>query len=224
MKRQWMVSALLKSALPIFTVAAGSFCLASPAQGPASPLPVRSLEQLGWTVADFDGDNQPDVVISNAEGRYGYSLEFQLSAKGVGGSPILPSQPLSAFGLHLTPRDVDGDHDLDIVITVGFSRQPVAVWINDGHGRFEEGDLAAYPACISLEDFSLSPQNQPGPAQVFLGQSSRSWLGPGAGRGLVRPVCGAGLLPHRRPELLIYSPLPDQHSSRAPPALFSFLS
>jgi hypothetical protein len=131
----------------------------------APPLPVRSLEHLGWAVADFDGDSQPDLAITKMEAQgagYVYWLEFDLSTRREADParrhPGLPALASSVFGLHLTARDVDGDHDLDIVVTVGITRKPVAVWINDGKGGFEEGDLDAYPTLTCREDLSLSPQ------------------------------------------------------------------
>jgi hypothetical protein len=159
--RRWRIPLLL------LALAAGDACFAATTgrilSGP--PLPVRSLEHLGWAIADFDGDSQPDLAITKMEAQgagYVYWLEFELSTKREAeparqrpGLPVLAS---SVFGLHLTPRDVDGDHDLDIVITVGIARQPVAVWINDGQGGFAEGDLALYPALNCREDLSLSPQ------------------------------------------------------------------
>src|SRR4029077_15302628 len=112
---------------------------------------------------------------------YVYWLEFDLSSRRAGETahqvPGFPLAASSMFGLHLTPRDVDGDHDLDIVVTIGFARQPVAVWINDGQGGFEEGDLAAYPALGCLEEFSPSPQSRPESPRALYDQSRRSWFG-----------------------------------------------
>ena len=155
--------------IPLLLVAltAGGACIASTGRVlSAPPLPMRSLQHLGWAVADFDGDSQPDLAITKMEAQgagYVYWLEFDLSTKREADPtrrrPGLPALASSVFGLHLTPRDVDGDHDLDIVITVGIARQPVAVWINDGQGGFAEGDLAAYPALNCREELSLSPQS-----------------------------------------------------------------
>src|SRR5260221_14049042 len=111
---RWITFALVRHALVILT-AAGGVCLASPGPEPNSPLTVQSLGRLGWAVADFDGDNLPDVAITTAEGRSEYVLELELSTKRGNGFParsMLPSLPSSRFGLHLTPRDVDGEHDL----------------------------------------------------------------------------------------------------------------
>jgi hypothetical protein len=178
--RWWRILLLL------VVLAAGDACFAAPGRIlSAPPLPVRSLEHLGWAVADFDGDSQPDLAITKMEAQgagYVYWLEFELSTKREADParqrPGLPTLASSVFGLHLTPRDVDGDHDLDIVVTVGVARQPVAVWINDGQGGFEEGDLAAYPTLTWGEELSLSAQSGSynGPLLYDPGRRSRFGL------------------------------------------------
>jgi hypothetical protein len=215
----------------ILTLAVANACVAATGRVlSAPPLPLRSLEHVGWTVADFDGDSRPDMAITKMEAQgagYVYWLELDLStrrssdtARQAPGFPVIAS---SMFGLHLTPRDVDGDHDLDIVVTMGFARQPVAVWINDGQGGFEEGDLAAYPALTCLEDFSLSPQSTPEPIRVLYDQSRRSWFGL-IGSGLVQPLVHSDRRPVPRPGSLISRLPTDRRSARAPPSALSLIS
>ena len=47
-------------------------------------------------------------------------------------------------GLNIQAIDVDGDQDLDLVVTSRWSMQIIAVWINDGSGSFTPGDLDQY--------------------------------------------------------------------------------
>jgi len=208
--------------LPLLVVAIAGACLASSGNGPSSPPPLRSLEQAGWTVADFDGDKQPDLAFANAKGRGGYTLELELSTRASAGRNSFPALPTSPFGIHLTARDVDGDHDLDIVITAGFADKPVAIWINDGKGQFEEGDIAAYPAWIWLQGSSVSTQSLPSSAQLLFNQNRRSgfWLD----RFIVLhwPVPSSQGKQVQGPYLLTY-PIPaDTRPARAPPLSFSF--
>jgi hypothetical protein len=212
-----------------FTLA--NFCVAATGRVlSAPPLPLKSLEHIVWAVADFDGDSRPDVAITKTEAQgagYVYWLELDLSTSRTGDSarqhPGFPAIASSMFGLHLTPRDVDGDRDLDIVVTMGFGRQPVAVWINDGQGGFEEGDLAAYPALSCLEEFSLSPQSRPESTLALYDQSRRSWFGLVVS-GLLQPDVRSDRRPVRRPELLV-SRFPNDHRpARAPPVVLSVVS
>ena len=106
-----------------------------------------------WTVGDFDGDGQPDLVTTRPDG-YGSRgfrnrVELHLSSR-TGASLSFPVYGRD-FGISVTARDVDGDHDLDLVITSVGSHQPVGVWINNGSGNFEEGAAEAYPASIWLD-------------------------------------------------------------------------
>jgi FG-GAP-like repeat len=197
----------------------------------APPLPQRSLDNLGWAIADFDGDSQPDLAITKSEARgsgYVYWLELDLSARPDSKSPQtlpgLPALSSPVFGLHLTPRDVDGDHDLDIVLTVGVARQPVAVWINDGQGGFEEGDPAAYPAWVWLENFPLSPSRQSESAQMAWNIGRRSPSGLLADSDLIQPVLRAAPGPVRPPEQGFSRLRADRRPARAPPAHLSFPS
>ncbi len=212
--------------LLVFSLAAGNICL--PATGRilfAPPLPLRSLSHLDWAMADFDGDSQPDVAITKMEARgsgFVYWLELDLSTNHGSDSPArrsgLPAIASSKFGLHLTPRDVDGDHDLDIVVTMGIARQPVAVWINDGQGRFAEGDLAAYPALTCLEDLSLCAESRPYTTPLLYDQGRRSWIGliPGNLSHSI-PRCGARSA--RGADLLIPRFPADRRLARAPPSV-----
>src|SRR5450631_3301404 len=103
-----------KVTLLILLFAAVNSCLAAPGRL-VSPAPnsQRSSDQLGWAVADFDGDSRPDVAITKMEARdggYVYWLELDLSTDRKSDSSReqsnLPGAVSSIFGMHLTPRDV----------------------------------------------------------------------------------------------------------------------
>jgi hypothetical protein len=98
----------------------------------------------------------------------------------------LTSEPGTTFdvdsgtsgGLHISARDVDGDHDLDLVITNALGREPLGVWINDGHGNFTEGAAANYsPSVWQDSDRSFeAPARLHTPALSFVGPTGGSVL------------------------------------------------
>lgn len=215
----------------LLALAAAGICLAESGRGVAVPLPTsRTLERAGWTIADFDGDSRPDVAISKSEPRgagYVYWLELDLSTKRAESSYHSNSIPAvnSIFGLHLTPRDVDGDHNLDIVVTSGIALQPVAVWINDGQGRFEEGDPAAYPAWIWREGFSVTRQGrQEKEEQLFYDQERRSRSGLLLSPSPYRPFLPSGIGRTGHTESQVSHSSFDQLAARAPPCRPSSVS
>ena len=158
-----MISRLrrLLGAPALFLLAGGFGACAIPAEIPQ--LPGEFSSELGspWTFARLDNDSLLDTAISRVEGRnadgYIYRVDLTLSSGTRVGSFIVAVD--NRWGINITPRDVDGDHDLDLVITTRFSREPVGIWINDGNGTFAEGDPDDYSDSIWLEESSVAPGN-----------------------------------------------------------------
>jgi hypothetical protein len=97
-------------------------------------------------VADLDGDHIPDIAsgirtIRTPEG-YSYQVDLDFSSN----AEAKPFSVVSAdsTGLKIESVDIDGDHDLDLLVSGRFSPQPIGIWLNDGQGRFTRGDLAKY--------------------------------------------------------------------------------
>jgi len=112
-------------------------------------------------LADLDGDRRADLASASPQGvmngTYRYRVEVHLTAEPGTTFDVDSEAP---GGLHISARDVDGDNDLDLVITSQFGYEPVGVWINDGHGRFTQGYSEAYDKGIWQEtDCCLETQN-----------------------------------------------------------------
>src|SRR5262249_644221 len=113
-----------------------------------------------FAIADFDGDSKPDiakVLASGTEaGQSRYSIDFELTT-GLK-QRIVISAP--SGGLSLASRDINGDNFPDLVVTTAWTRSPVAVLINDGHGGFTRIDPSNFPGAFRTAENSLGfPQD-----------------------------------------------------------------
>ena len=171
---------------------------------------------LTFAIADFDGDRRPDFASIQAgqirSGGSDYSIQIYLSQ--VGRQSLALVAPIG--GLRIEARDVDGDDVVDLVVSAAWSRQPVAIFLNDGHGSFSRAELAAFPGAFRECETNLV--SGPDPATDDLGLS---------------PQPGAGICPDGNDSRFDRSPAsltlatsagfpPDSfltsHSGRAPPS------
>ncbi len=83
----------------------------------------------------------------------------------------------AAGGLHIIARDVDGDLDLDLVISSEFGREPIGIWINDGHGAFTKGHAETYIGSIWQDTGqSFETPHRPLGSTVAVGFPAGSWI------------------------------------------------
>jgi len=159
---------------------------ARPAASLASETPSPSTSQLATApalpnqsavIADLDGDRHADVAIVKPEGwsarGFEYRIELRLTTRAGTSSFKVAGE---TGGLRIVARDVDGDGDLDLVIKSARSLAPVGVWINDGHGRFTEGDPGAYPPSIWSEGPGVVSNHQRETFQATVPDSHRSCI------------------------------------------------
>jgi hypothetical protein len=171
---------------------------AAPARAGAENSPAASLGPgLTFAIADFDGDRHPDFARieagPNRPGTSDYSIQIDLS--DLGRQSIHLVGPVG--GLLIEARDVDGDRTIDLVVSTAWRQQPVAIFLNDGHGGFSRAELAAFPGAFSECKTKLVSASNP--AADALG---------------VSPQAGAGICPEEN----------DSGFDRSPACLILFLS
>jgi hypothetical protein len=142
----------------------------------AAVAPVGSGPQLA--ISDFDGDLEPDLARVEAgvttSGSTDYWIHLQLSAAGRQSIRLVAP----AGGLLIEARDVNGDHAVDLILSTSL-RQPVAVFLNDGHGSFSRVAPSAFPEAFSnpltnwasasdqaTDAVGVPPQSRPGVCQT----------------------------------------------------------
>jgi hypothetical protein len=108
-----------------------------------------------FAIADFDGDLRPDLASIHAEpgstGTTNYWIELQLST--FGRQSILVIGPPG--GLSIAARDANnGNHFIDLALTTAWFNKPVAILINDGHGRFSQVTPTAFPEVFTVSTAS----------------------------------------------------------------------
>jgi hypothetical protein len=137
-------AAFFRGLLPLFLLAG---TMASAAAGADVPKPsiTSGGPGLQFAIADFDGDHRPDLVGVQAGqsnvSHTNYWIQLRLSAAGQQTiSIVAPSG-----GLQIAARDVNGDQIPDLILTTAWLRQPVAIFINDGHGTFTRVEPTAFP-------------------------------------------------------------------------------
>lgn len=121
---------------------------------PGSPFEGVSFSAIAF--ADFDGDNDQDVIVSG-QTTSGTAIAKLYKNNGTGQFLNIPNQPFTGNIENMTIADVDGDNDLD-VLTLGlgssFTDRFVKLYLNDGTGHFSLSDEAFIGVIYSSAAFA----------------------------------------------------------------------
>ena len=176
---------------------------------------------LQFAVADFDGDHRPDLVgVQTGQGnvvRTKYWIQLQLSAAGQ--QTISLTGP--SGGLQIAARDVNGDRIPDLILTTTWLGQPVAIFINDGHGTFTRAEPSAFSEAFRESQTRWNSSTDRATEMVGVPPTSRAGVCIAVAR-LAQAASKAGAtLPSRRE--FFPSPFLISQLGRAPPSAFPYL-
>ena len=89
-----------------------------------------------FVIADLDGDEKPDLALVELQALRSANANYSIRVKLSQGqeSAIGVNGPLG--GLKVVARDVNGDDNVDLVVTSNLDGQFVEVLLNDGQGNF----------------------------------------------------------------------------------------
>ena len=94
--------------------------------------------QLSLAMADFTGDSNPDTATVNFGRLDAHRAQYFIEVLLTEGGRQLFALSAPPGGLFITPQDVTGDGTLDLVVRATDSRSVVAIFLNDGCGRFSQ--------------------------------------------------------------------------------------
>jgi hypothetical protein len=89
-----------------------------------------------FVFADLDGDRIPDLALVETQRQSSANSDYAIRVKLSAGveSAIGVSGPIG--GLLVAARDVNGDNNLDLIVTADLDAGFIKVLLNDGHGNF----------------------------------------------------------------------------------------
>ncbi len=186
---------------------------AAAAVSTGSPAALSRGSGAPFAIADFDGDQHPDLARVQIGESSSYQTQYwiQLQLTHEGRQLIGVVAPIG--GLQLAASDVNGDHAIDLVLSTVWLNRPVAILLNDGHGQFTAEKPSAFPDAFrrAVGDGISQTRRSHGAASA-----TPTRLGIYAQIGRVRPAAASRGCRHRSLEIVV-SAFWLPHRGRAPP-------
>lgn len=115
---------------------------------------------LSLAMADFTGDTHPDLATVELEKLDSSSARYWIEIRLTEGRHQILKLRAPLGGLLITPRDVTGDGNLDLIVRSASSRAPVALFLNDGNGHFSRADVASFANALrdGSSEFAFTAQ------------------------------------------------------------------
>jgi hypothetical protein len=89
-----------------------------------------------FVFADLDGDQKPDLASVEMQSQSPEATDYSIHLQFSHGSESAIGVRAPFGGLRLAARDVNGDDNLDLILTSNLDASFVEVLLNDGHGNF----------------------------------------------------------------------------------------
>jgi hypothetical protein len=89
-----------------------------------------------FVFADLDGDRKPDMALVETQRQRSNNCDYAVRVRLSAGADSAIGVIGPSGGLRVAVRDVNGDSNLDLIITADLDAGFVEVLLNDGHGNF----------------------------------------------------------------------------------------
>jgi hypothetical protein len=121
----------------------------------------QNLTAARFIIADFDGDQKPDLATVNVDRPNGRATNYSIHLQFSLAPELIIGITAPVGGLQIVSRDVNGDLTRDLVVRTSLESNLVAVFLNDGHGKFTRAQTGAFPGLEKESDSeSVSAQQR----------------------------------------------------------------
>jgi hypothetical protein len=89
-----------------------------------------------FVFADLDGDRLPDLALVETQRQRSIDCDYAIRVRLSAGAESAIGVSGPSGGLRVAVRDVNGDNNLDLIVTADLDAGFIKVLLNDGHGNF----------------------------------------------------------------------------------------